>query len=59
MVEQYYTENQEQLARLQFELAEMQLYQREATRRLGMSVKPRRIIKAWKMFYELEPNSSR
>jgi hypothetical protein len=40
MVEQFYAENQEQLARLQFEMAEMQLYQREATRRPGTSVKP-------------------
>jgi len=33
LVEQYYAENQEQLARLQFELAEIQLSKREATRR--------------------------
>lgn len=40
LVEQYYAENQEQLARLQFELAEIQLSQREIARRPGRSVMP-------------------
>ena len=40
LVEHYYAENQKQLARLQFGLAEIRLFQREATRRPGRSVIP-------------------